>query len=273
MVLYSNVISAASADTWMEFPSNTAVEFWSINNGVQLKITPLGASIVWGQDSSDGNGFRLHLRDLLERGGNNVSYVGTVFHGNMSDNACEAFPGRTIDEVDQDALQSGSYDFVPNVILVHLGTNDCMAVANETVAIAAQRSGSLLSTIQQRDADALVMASTLIHNLVPSVEDCIKAFNAHLPAIIQQARMAGQKVVLVDMHDAVPTSDINTTDATHPTDAGYAIMAQVWYDGIVNASTSISAPNTTGKEVPATPSSAVGLGHMDAGLGLHAKVT
>ncbi|TKA83921.1 hypothetical protein B0A55_00221 [Friedmanniomyces simplex] len=184
----------------------------------------------------------------------------------MSNNACEAFPGRTIDEVDQDALQSGSYDFVPNVILVHLGTNDCMAVANETVAIAAQRFGSLLSTIRQRDADALVVASTLIHNLVPSVEDCIKAFNVHLPVVVQQARAAGQKVVLVDMHDAVPISDINTTDATHPTDTGYAIMAQVWHHGIVNASTSISAPNATGKGVPATPSSVVGLGHMSGVL-------
>ena len=60
--------------------------------------------------------------------------------------------------------------------------------------------------------------------------------------------------MLVNMHDAVPTSDINTTDATHPNDAGYEIMAKVWYQGLVNASSMISAPNAGGKEAPVSSS-------------------
>lgn len=229
----------------------------SINNGMQLKIMPLGASIVFGQDSTDGNGFRLHLRSLLEAGGTNVTYVGTVFHGNMSNNAVEAYPGRTISEVDNLALNSGAYDYIPNVILVHLGTNDCLEDAHESAANASLHFATLLSHIRQKDPDALVVASDLIQNLDPSVNDCITALNARLPGVVQEARKAGQKVAIVDMHDAVPRSDINTTDLTHPNDAGYAIMAHVWYNGLMNNSSMISAPDSKGKAAPVTPSSAV----------------
>lgn len=78
-----------------------------------LKIMPFGASIVFGEDSTDGNGFRLRLRDMLEANGNTVSYVGTVFHGNMTNNACEAYPGHTIQEVSNLALQSGTLYYPP----------------------------------------------------------------------------------------------------------------------------------------------------------------
>ncbi|KAK5700885.1 hypothetical protein LTR97_005402 [Elasticomyces elasticus] len=256
----------------------------SINNGLELKIMPLGASIVYGTDSTDGNGFRLRLRDLLESGGNKVSYVGkddfiilqqvpptdrlhslgTAFHGNMSNNACEAYPGRTIDEADQHALHSHAYKYLPNVVLVHLGTNDCMREANETAGEAADHFSTLLSTIKEQDADTLVLASTLIRNLVPSVDQCIAAFNDRLPSIVRKARATGQKVALVNMHDAVPRSDINSTDATHPNDAGYAIMARMWYEGLVNASAFISPPNSTGKGAPVTPSAAAELRHTSS---------
>lgn len=220
---------------------------------------PLGASIVWGQDSTDGNGFRLLLRDMLEANGNNVSYVGTRFHGNMTNNACEAYPGDTIDEVQSRANSSGAWDYVPNVVLTHLGTNDCQRGANETSTTAAEHFVTFLEYIRAKNADALVVASTLIRNLDNDVDECIVHFNSHLPGIVRSASDAGQKVVLVDMHDPVPFSDINSTDLTHPTDAGYAIMARVWFEGLQNATSLISPPSTAGKAAPtATPKSQAG---------------
>ncbi|KAK4549928.1 hypothetical protein LTR36_005229 [Oleoguttula mirabilis] len=219
---------------------------------------PLGASIVWGQDSTDHNGFRLLLRTMLEANGNTVTYVGTRFHGNMTNNACEAYPGDTIDEVQSRANSSGAWAYAPNVVLVHLGTNDCQLGANETSTTAAARFASFLASIKAEDADALVIASTLIRNLDRDVDDCIVHFNSHLAGIVRDASDGGQKVTLVDMHDAVPFSDINTTDLTHPTDAGYDIMARVWYEGLVNASSLITAPSAAGKATPKSPSSDAG---------------
>lgn len=138
---------------------------------------------------------------------------------------------------------------------MHLGTNDCLKAANETSAEAATKFESLLWTINSKDADALVVASTLIDNLEPDVEDCILDFNSRIPDVVRRASEQGQKVTLVDMHAAVPRSDINTTDFTHPNDAGYDIMARVWYEGLVNASSMISPANASGKAAPVSPPS------------------
>jgi len=53
---------------------------------VPLRILPLGASITWGQGSSDGNGYRNYLREFLTRTGASVDMVGNVHSGTMEDN-------------------------------------------------------------------------------------------------------------------------------------------------------------------------------------------
>lgn len=229
----------------------------SIDKSIELKILPLGASIVWGTDSTDHNGFREHLRDLIEANhGNKVSYVGTRFHGNMTNNACEAYPGDTIGAVLNKSMASGAFDYLPNVVLVHLGTNDCIPDLDVGPTTAASKFADLLATIKSKDPATLVLASTLIKNLDQAIDERIVKFNALLPTVVHKARQGGQNVTLVNMHNAVPTSDINATDFTHPTDAGYVIMAQVWYQGLVNASSLISAPSAHGKAAPKSPSKA-----------------
>lgn len=213
---------------------------------MQLKIMPFGASIVWGQDSTDGNGFREHLRTLLEDGGNNVTYVGEVYHGNMTNNVVMAYPGWTIDVVNSHALNSTVYEYIPNVILIHVGTDDCLPAAKEGSVAAASRYANMLSTMMEKDPGALVVASNLIKNLDQETDECIVDLNNRLKPIVATAQAGGQKITLIDMHDAVPWQDVNKTDKTHPNDAGYAIMAQVFYSGLMNASSQISAPNASG---------------------------
>ena len=55
------------------------------HNAFPLRILPLGASITWGQGSSDGNGYREHLRTLLLQRNTVVDMVGTVKSGFMAD--------------------------------------------------------------------------------------------------------------------------------------------------------------------------------------------
>jgi len=51
-----------------------------------LRILPLGASITQGIGSTDGNGYRKHLRDYLRFQGWKVNMVGTKHEGTMADN-------------------------------------------------------------------------------------------------------------------------------------------------------------------------------------------
>ena len=60
-----------------------------------LRILPLGASIVYGTDSSDGNGFRNSLREQIIANNGAVNYVGELQAGNMLDNDVEGVSENT----------------------------------------------------------------------------------------------------------------------------------------------------------------------------------
>lgn len=51
-----------------------------------LRVLPLGASITFGVQSSDGNGYRKALRDQLRFEGWEVNMVGNEQNGTMQDN-------------------------------------------------------------------------------------------------------------------------------------------------------------------------------------------
>lgn len=99
------------------------VEKRSIEGGVALNIMPTGASITFGINSSDGNGYRKDLLDLLTSIGNPVNYIGTQHGGTMVHNANEGFPGKRIGQVDSLVMGSTVLNGKPNVILINLGTN------------------------------------------------------------------------------------------------------------------------------------------------------
>jgi hypothetical protein len=152
-----------------------------------------------------------------------------------------------VDGLNQKAYSSGAYDMGANVILIHVGTNDCWWIKNETGAGAATRIGYLLDSIKTRAPEALVLASTLIKNTNDWEDKCIRGFNTDLPAVVDEAAAKGQQVRLVDMYPVVPLDQIQA-DGTHPTDYGYQLMARQWFDAMVNATRDLcveQAANTT----------------------------
>lgn len=200
-----------------------------------------------GQEWTDGNGFRLDLRNRVHRGGNtNVSYIETIHHGNVTDNACEAYPGRTSVQMKRLALQPGAYIFASKFILVHLGTNDRRVSSHETSSTALSHFASLPASLKQDAGDSLVIVSNLIEHRKTAVDQCITPPKAGLLWAVQQAREDDQKGVLVDMHGEVLIYDLNATDSTHPSDVGYAVMARKWYQDLKDDSTNMSRPNGSG---------------------------
>ena len=79
---------------------------------------------MYGVGSSDGNGFRKDLMDLL-RINTTSSYIGSVHAGNMTNNNCEAQPGAVIQQMQ--ALAEQTIGQHPNVILLHIGTNNMLS--------------------------------------------------------------------------------------------------------------------------------------------------
>lgn len=210
---------------------------------------PMGASLVYGLESSDGNGFRLGVEKLLENNGSTVTMLGTQESGDMPQNHHEAYLAITIDKYAEKVANSGAYEMKPNIILLNLGVNDCWYMADEKHPedsdpsidarttdgkYTALRFGNLLSKLKTAFPETLVLASQLTYNTNEWQDKCIKGFNAHLPSVVANATAAGQIIRYVEMYDAVP-HDMYQEDGTHPNDEGYQLMAKRWFDAAQTA--------------------------------------
>lgn len=232
-----------------------------IADDMELRIMPLGASITFGLKSSDGNGYRDRLQDLLIKSGTrNVEYVGSRRSGNMANNAVEGWPGLRIDQVLPKAQASVAVE-LPNVILLNLGTNDCVQNFNldnttqtsptspELTANATYTVGTRMLMVVERllewSPNVTVVMSTLINNRVERVQDRTLDANEQFRSVAADLQSQGKKVVLAEMSAAAGGPNMTTMfDQTHPTDTGYAMMANRFYVAMQEASAKglITAP-------------------------------
>ncbi|KAH8911596.1 SGNH hydrolase [Coniochaeta sp. PMI_546] len=202
-------------------------------NGTALRIMPLGASITWGQASSDGNGYRGVLRTILTSGGNIVNMVGSQHHGSMADNDNEGWPGYVIDQVYAKANASVPA-WKPNVILVNAGTNDCSQ--NKSIDHAGDRMLAMLEHLFVMSPRATILLSSLIINKNSTVEGRVVRANDEYRAVATTLKAKGRRLVFVDMHGPDGPQPADMSDNTHPNDNGYKKMATLWYNGLVDAS-------------------------------------
>jgi lysophospholipase L1-like esterase len=195
-----------------------------------MRILPLGASITWGQGSSDGNGYREYLRQMIVDVGGQVDYVGSKQYGAMVDNDVEATSG---DRIDQIAVKAElSLPYLPNLVIIHAGTNDI--TQNYELSTAHIRMGDLIDRLLSAVPGSVILVSTLIPNRNTIVDQKLREFNSKVEDLVNEKKSAGKYVFSVDLHDDIglsPDTDLGQ-DGTHPTDAGYNKMAHGLYPGL-----------------------------------------
>jgi lysophospholipase L1-like esterase len=190
-------------------------------------------SITYGYQSTDGNGYRLELYNDLTGGYNNtVDLIGSVQAGTMADNYNEGHSGATIDEIA--SFASLSLFELPNVVLIHAGTNDMNLPLDP--ADAPTRLGNLIDTVLATVPDAVLLVAQIIPSGTQATEDNIVTFNAAIPGVVASRVAAGSKVLVVDMFTRLTYPD-DFTDDLHPNDQGYQIMGDVWYEALGYADT------------------------------------
>ena len=206
----------------------------SLASGLPLRIMPLGASITYGQASSDGNGYRSTLRTQLVGAGNPVNMVGSRQAGTMRDNDVEGWPGYRIEQVRAKANAAGGVGrWKPNVVLINAGTND--ATQGWNVSTAGERMEGLIRDVWGASPRAVVVLSTLLVN--KKAEGNVLAINKQFGEVARKLRDGeGRRLVLVDMHGEGGPSTGDLADETHPNDVGYRKMANLWFAGLVVAS-------------------------------------
>jgi lysophospholipase L1-like esterase len=198
------------------------------SNGDACAILPIGDSITDGYNVPGG--YRIELFRSAHAAGHNITFTGSLTNGPATVDGV-AFPirheghsGWRIDMI-SGQVPAPALSIRPHIVLLMAGTND--VIQNSDLDQAPARLGTLIDALVTGAPDALIVVAQLTPLGDPTQETNVVAYNDALPAIVAARVAAGNHVVLVDMHTGFPVSEL--ADMIHPTTAGYARMAGVWY--------------------------------------------
>ncbi|GGL02512.1 GDSL-type esterase/lipase family protein [Mangrovihabitans endophyticus] len=236
--------------------------------GKRIRLMPLGDSITFGVQSSDGNGYRDRLHDLLDRAGATVDFVGSEQGGSMSDNDNEGHPGWRIDQVAEVAACTVP-QYQPNVVTLHIGTND--ANQNYQISTAADRVTSVIEKILADSPHAVVLVSQVITTGKAGLQPRIDEINFAVNDAVRGLRQAGKHVMMVSQEDVWQSDGLQ--DDAHPTDAGYDKMAGNFDDTLTALKDWITDPDPVRSTSPDCDPGATALGPGWRKLGVIAPGT
>ncbi|GAA0372000.1 hypothetical protein GCM10009530_22690 [Microbispora corallina] len=199
--------------------------------GVQLRVLPLGDSITYGVGGTPpGTGYRASLWNQLADDVETLDFVGSVKTGQLPDTDHEGHPGWRISQIDSLVSDCTIRRYRPNVVTLHIGTNDM--AQNDNVATAPDRLRALIDKITDISPSTTVFVATLIPSTSPVTNARIQQYNAQIPAIVTGLRNEGKRVRAVSM-SAVTTADL--VDSLHPGNTGYRKMADAFARAITLA--------------------------------------
>ncbi|KJZ78380.1 hypothetical protein HIM_02418 [Hirsutella minnesotensis 3608] len=200
--------------------------------GPLLRLMPLGASITYGLKSTDGNGYRNDLRQMLIHDGYRVDMVGSRKAGSMTDNDNEGWPGLRIGQVEDKARQSVPR-LKPELYTINAGTND--AVQDFDIPGAGARMDKMIEYLWSITPRSTVVLSTLLVNANKNTEARVLRINEQIRALAKRKADQGKRIVLAEMHGPDGPQKGELVDGTHPNDGGYNKMAKIWHRSIREA--------------------------------------
>ncbi|MDR2849194.1 MAG: GDSL-type esterase/lipase family protein, partial [Verrucomicrobiota bacterium] len=204
-----------------------------------LRIMPLGDSITYG--SGAAGGYRLPLYTALTNLGYNVDFVGSA-----TDNAAPGLGAEINHEghsgwrISNPGNSNGLYEYLPtwlpsyadpDVILVHIGTNDTNDPNFEN---AINELDALITYLATQRPFAHIIVTTLMKRGANDQDSlCVKIttqFNPYVAGIVSAQQALGRRVHLLDLYPLMERTDMS--DNLHPHAAGYAKMAAAWLPAI-----------------------------------------
>jgi lysophospholipase L1-like esterase len=216
-------------------------------SGSACKVLPLGDSITFGVNDEGNAGYRGPLFASAVAAGKKLTFTGSLSNG-PSTVAGQSFPKNNeghsgwgisrvtpysnnnagiATRVPSPAFDSGSGG-VPNIILLHIGTNDQGSFTAEQMT---SDLAGLIDKLITNAPNALLVVAQIIP-LGYGTNDVIKAYNKAIPGLVQTRADAGKHIMLVDMYTGFTASSMLGSDNIHPNSTGYKFMADHWYSAI-----------------------------------------
>ncbi|KAJ5624989.1 hypothetical protein N7510_001298 [Penicillium lagena] len=197
-----------------------------------MYLMPLGGSITQGVGSSDLNGYRKHLFEMIQSCSCDIRMVGSRKTGSMEGNEHEGWRGFRLDEIERKAKKSVP-KFKPDIFTVNAGSNDC--IQKFEIEAFGKRMGAMLEYLWRSSPGSTVILSTLLINADQETNSQVLRVNDQIRALVEQQTAAQSRIVLADMYTNKGLRLEDLVDGTHPGDAGYRKMAEIWLGSIQEA--------------------------------------
>ena len=193
------------------------------------KVLPLGDSITYGSPSDNG-GYRVELFTRAVNSGKHLTFVGSqsdgpaTVAGTAFPENNEGHPGWTITQITGIATPSSALEGSPEIVLLHIGTNDLP----NSLSGASDRLAQLVDQILTALPSSLLVVAQIMP--LPWAESSVVTYNAAIPGIVQARAAKGKHVILVDLNTGFPSGNGFASDNIHPNDTvGYPWMGDKWY--------------------------------------------
>ena len=194
-------------------------------------ILPLGDSITHGFGSTDDAGYRSSLFKLVVAANQNVTFIGSLTNGPGTVSS-KTFPshheghdGISVSGITGWVPPAKAFTATPHIVLLHIGTNDMTSNADPTTT--ANQLDTLVSNLVKAAPDALIVVAKIIPLFYAS--STYTTYAAKIPDIVSAHAAKNEHVVMADM-SSFPSTDFG--NGVHPSDQGYAYMANIWYQTI-----------------------------------------
>ena len=150
----------------------------------------------------------------------------------MRNGAHEGYPGLRILQIRDNLIKNGYLNRKPNVVLMHMGTNNC--VQRLDVDRGADDIESLANYILEQSPGVTIILSTLSRLADPTADYlCQHTLNPGIREKVIKMQIEGKKVYLADIGaDIYYIFDDISKDGIHPGNRGYEKIAEIWYERI-----------------------------------------
>jgi hypothetical protein len=197
-----------------------------------VKIMPLGDSIT----GTPGCWRAILWNQLQDAGYTDIDFVGTQTGQTCSlpfDNDCEGHGGiKAVDIANQNQLPPWLAAANPDIVMMHLGTNDLLT-STITLDMVLSAYSIIVDQMRANNPSMKILVAQIIPMYTAS-SGCTACYqnvvelNAAIPAWAAGKTTSRSPVVVVDQWTGFD-STVDTNDGIHPTDSGNQKIADTWF--------------------------------------------
>jgi hypothetical protein len=213
---------------------------------ILIRVLPLGDSITSGNSKHMTYRYPLWIKfidsgfnfdgihfDLV--GSQNSNHNGTRVwpdhRGHSFDHEHEGHPGWRAEQI-LAILPTWLQSYTPDIVLLHIGTNDVMA--NQTTLSTTTEIEQIITVLRGDNPRVIVLLAEIIPNRDPILNQRIIELNQRIDSIAMSKSTVESPVVIVDQNLGFNVTE-DTDDGVHPNRTGAEKIAQKWFEAIAKA--------------------------------------